>query len=230
MPRSYASDLLVDEIDLGSERVAIPSFRAGWRRSDLFMMVLAAAASTAILFNALGLQQGRSGTMPRQAAAPTPTAAPADIRQVNGSGGAAPQAATSAPQAAPAASAPAQPETPPASLAVAPLPPIKPAPPAPRPAAVAAAPAALPAPAPVANASPAGLVPPGEVPVSPRIMDVQKALARLGYGPIRIDGKLGTTTEEAIQRFERDRRLPVTGQLSDRVIRELNAVAGLSIQ
>lgn len=218
MPRSYASDLLVDDIDLDGERVAGPPYRAGRRRSDVFMIVVAAAASAAVLFNALALQQARQGTSSRQAP-PLPAAAPADIRQVETPPSAAVSAAPAATGAAPAEPLMATP--------VAPLPPSKPAPP--RPAAPAAASVVTPSvSAPSAPAQ--GLVPPGEVPVSPRIIEIQKALARLGYGPIRIDGRLGAATEEAITRFERDRRLPVTGQISDRVIRELNAVSGLSIQ
>lgn len=220
MPRSYASDLLVDDIDLDGERVAGRAYRPSRRRSDMFMIALAGAASAAVLFNALALQQGRSGGG-RSSTVPTPAAAPADIRQVH----------NPAPAAAPAPSTlqPAAAITPPTTAApVAPLPPSKPAPPpratapAPAPSVAAAAPAATP--------NIASLLPPGEVPVSQRIVEIQKALARLGYGPIRIDGRIGETTKQAIERFERDRRLPVTGEVSERVIRELNAVAGLSIQ
>lgn len=225
MPRSYASDLLVDDIDLDGERVAGRPYRHGRRRSDLFMLVLAAGASAAVLFNALALQQGRPGSAGRGAAS---VSAPPDIRQVD-----TPRATSASPPvnpvAPPAASvaAPAVPlEAPAPDMATAlptPLPPAKPV--APRPAAAAPAPLAE-----KAAASPAGLLPPGDVPVSPRVMEIQKALARLGYGPIRIDGVFGAATEEAIQRFERDRRLPVTGQMSERVVRELTAVSGFSIR
>lgn len=224
MPRSYASDLLVDDIDLDGERVAGRPYRSGRRRSDVFMVFVAAAASAAVLFNAFALQQGRNGS---RAAAPA-SAASSDIRTIP-----APQAATPAP-AAPAAPPPAAlaPADPVAALddapAVAtPLPPSRPAAP-PRPAAAAPSPATS-APVALTNTPAAGLLPPGEVPVSPRVMAVQKALSQLGYGPVRVDGRLGAATEEAVQRFERDRRLPVTGQISDRVVREINAVAGLSI-
>lgn len=222
MPRSYASDLLVDDIDLHGERVAGRPYRQGRRRSDLFMLVLAAGASAAVLFNALALQQGRPGTAGRNA-----TAAP-DIRQVN-----TPRPTSTSPAVTPAAPPAASSAAPaaPLPLDAAPAPVATPVPPA-KPAAPRAAPAAAPA-APMAEkaaASPADLLPPGDVPVSPRVMDIQKALARLGYGPIRIDGIFGAATEEAIQRFERDRRLPVTGQMSDRVIRELTAVSGFTIR
>lgn len=223
MPRSYASDLLVDDIDLHGERVAGRPYRQGRRRSDLFMLVLAAGASAAVLFNALALQQGRPGTAARSAVPAAP-----DIRQVN-----TPRPTSTSPAVTPAAP-PAASVTPaaPLPLDAVPAPVATPVPPA-KPAAPRAAPAAAPATAPMAEkaaASPADLLPPGDVPVSPRVMDIQKALARLGYGPIRIDGIFGAATEEAIQRFERDRRLPVTGQMSDRVIRELTAVSGFTIR
>lgn len=73
--------------------------------------------------------------------------------------------------------------------------------------------------------------PPGDVQAgSSRILAVQKALARLGYGPIKLDGQPGTETRLAIQRFERDRNLPVSGEISDRVVRELSTVSGTSIE
>lgn len=224
MPRSYASDLLVDDIDLHGERVAGRPYRHGRRRSDLFMLVLAAGASAAVLFNALALQQGRPGSAGRGA---VPVSAPPELRQVD-----TPRTPSISlpvsPAEPPAASAPAAALPLEAPTVPTPLPPAKPV--APRPAAAAPAAAVLAPTAEKAIASPAGLLPPGDVPVSPRVMEIQKALARLGYGPIRIDGVFGAATEEAIQRFERDRRLPVTGQMSDRVIRELTAVSGFSIR
>ncbi len=87
---------------------------------------------------------------------------------------------------------------------------------------------------PPANVIPAvpatSVTPPAPVAASARVMEVQKALARLGYGPIRIDGRVSDSTRDAIQRFERDRRLPITGEVSDRLVRALNEVAGFSIQ
>ena len=55
---------------------------------------------------------------------------------------------------------------------------------------------------------------------------VQRALAEFGYGQIKPTGTLGPETKAAIERFERERRLPVTGQLSDRLTRELSAMKG----
>ncbi|MBS9478810.1 peptidoglycan-binding domain-containing protein [Ancylobacter radicis] len=215
MPRSYASDLLVDDIDLHGERIAGRPYRSGRRRSDVFMLFLAAVASAGFLFNALMLQGPRRDV-------PKPMNAPNELRTIPTP----PAVQPAPPSLAPAASAvsPAPSVAEPVAAPAPPLPPVKPAaPPPPR----AAAPAAA---NPIAAASPAPIVPPADVAVSARVMEVQKALARLGYGPIRIDGRTGEATREAILRFERDRRLPVTGEISDRLVRELNAVAGFSIQ
>jgi hypothetical protein len=37
-------------------------------------------------------------------------------------------------------------------------------------------------------------------------------------------------TKDAIEKFERDRRLPVTGEMSDQVVRELAAVTGRPLE
>lgn len=57
----------------------------------------------------------------------------------------------------------------------------------------------------------------------------QRALNRLGYGPIKADGVYGSGTKLAVERFERDRKLPVSGELSPRVLKELSAASGASI-
>lgn len=74
--------------------------------------------------------------------------------------------------------------------------------------------------------STASIRPPAEVPASPRVLGVQKALSRLGYGPLKPDGVTGAGTRAAIQRFQRDRGLSADGEISDRLLRELAAVAG----
>ncbi|WP_246164090.1 peptidoglycan-binding domain-containing protein [Blastochloris sulfoviridis] len=66
--------------------------------------------------------------------------------------------------------------------------------------------------------------------VDTRTVAVQRALARLGYGPVRPDGRPGGETRAAVQRFERDRNLPVTGEISDRLVRELASVSGMPIE
>jgi Putative peptidoglycan binding domain len=62
-----------------------------------------------------------------------------------------------------------------------------------------------------------------------RIAAVQRALTEFGYGQLKPTGVAGTDTQAAIQKFERERKLPVTGQISDRLIRELDAVTGRTI-
>jgi peptidoglycan hydrolase-like protein with peptidoglycan-binding domain len=61
---------------------------------------------------------------------------------------------------------------------------------------------------------------------NPRLIAVQRALSDYGYGPVKASGLAGPETRAAIERFERDRRLPVTGQMSDRLVRELSAMTG----
>jgi len=62
-----------------------------------------------------------------------------------------------------------------------------------------------------------------------RVAAVQRALTDFGYGQLKPTGVVGTDTQTAIQKFERERRLPVTGQISDRLVRELGAVTGRAI-
>ena len=59
-----------------------------------------------------------------------------------------------------------------------------------------------------------------------RMIAVQRALSAFGYGQIKPTGKLGPETVAAIQQFERDHNLPVTGQMSERLARELTAMKG----
>jgi hypothetical protein len=70
--------------------------------------------------------------------------------------------------------------------------------------------------------------PPAPIPLSParRVAAVQRVLTEYGYGQLKPTGTVGTDTQAAIQKFERERKLPVTGQVSDRLVRELAAVIG----
>jgi peptidoglycan hydrolase-like protein with peptidoglycan-binding domain len=61
---------------------------------------------------------------------------------------------------------------------------------------------------------------------SARVIAVQRALAEFGYGQIKPSGIVDADTQRAIERFERERKLPLTGQVSDRVVRELAAATG----
>lgn len=237
MPRSYASDLLVDGIDLAAERSSPSYAPRTHRRTDLFMIVVAAVATAGVLVNAFMFQEGRreaAVTPPRPAstdarpAVPVPAApeapAPAHLQATPDVAATSPMESAAGTDAAVSLAAPA-----------APLPPTKP--PAPKPvakvdtSAIGALSGQAGGPASTMPASLSAPVrPPADVAVSARLVEIQKALARLGYGPVRIDGRASPETQQAIENFERDRRLPVTGQVSDRLVRELNAVAGFSIQ
>jgi peptidoglycan hydrolase-like protein with peptidoglycan-binding domain len=65
---------------------------------------------------------------------------------------------------------------------------------------------------------------------SQRIVMLQRTLAEFGYGQIKPSGILDTDTQRAIEKFEREHKLPVTGQLSDQVVRELAAATGQSFE
>lgn len=94
--------------------------------------------------------------------------------------------------------------------------------PAPRPAAAAPVPSAASAPVkdPLAEL----------IAADRRIVAVQKALSEFGYGQIDADGVLGPATRAAIEKFEREQKLPVTGQISDRLVRDLSAITGRPIK
>ena len=89
-----------------------------------------------------------------------------------------------------------------------------------------------------APAVPAGFPrPPAPVPASShgdsaavagarRVAAVQRALTDYGYGQLKSTGVAGSDTQAAIQKFERARKLPVTGQVSERLVRELAAMIG----
>jgi hypothetical protein len=75
--------------------------------------------------------------------------------------------------------------------------------------------------------------PPAPIPVasqaSHRVAAVQRVLTEYGYGQLKPTGTVGSDTQAAIQKFEREHKLPVTGQLSDRLVRDLVAMTGHSI-
>lgn len=64
---------------------------------------------------------------------------------------------------------------------------------------------------------------------SRRVASVQRALTEYGYGQLKATGTVGSDTQAAIQRFEKERKMPVTGQISDRLVHELSAITGRSI-
>jgi hypothetical protein len=187
-------------------------------REALAGLILLAAA-TAITVNALGLQRGRHpaplfsmGRIEQPAQAPIPPSRPMQS------------------QAQPLVQPPAQPA--PAS----------------------AAPAMAPVRPPKASGSIAEVIRTGDAPVRPaavvadgkpsrdaigelirvgdpgRVAAAQRALIKLGYGPLKPDGVMGLGTRQALERFEKDRRLPVTGELAARTVRDLAAQSGIAVE
>ena len=83
------------------------------------------------------------------------------------------------------------------------------------------------------TAAPANVArPPAPIPATAqsagarRVASVQRALTQYGYGQLKATGAVGSDTQAAITKFERDRKLPVTGQMSDRLVKELTAMIG----
>lgn len=60
-----------------------------------------------------------------------------------------------------------------------------------------------------------------------RIRKVQTALNEIGYGPMRVDGKGGGTTEDAIRRFELDNGLALTGEANNALIAKLVLIGAM---
>jgi peptidoglycan hydrolase-like protein with peptidoglycan-binding domain len=65
---------------------------------------------------------------------------------------------------------------------------------------------------------------------SKKVMAIQRALADFGYGQIKPTGLLDPETRAAVEKFERDHRMPVTGQISDRFVRELAGMTGRPLE
>jgi hypothetical protein len=61
---------------------------------------------------------------------------------------------------------------------------------------------------------------------SSRIMSVQRVLSEFGYGQVKPTGFLDDATSAAIQKFEREHKLPVTGRVSDRLVSDLAQMTG----
>ncbi|WP_315833962.1 peptidoglycan-binding domain-containing protein [Bradyrhizobium prioriisuperbiae] len=199
---------------------------------------VALAAVIAIVGNAMFMQAGRHPApmfnMPFPAVAPASMPKPTPLSALPASPPSASASSSSSPSPMVA------PSQPPSSLA-SPLP-------RPRPVEAEARPMELKAAAePATRAVPAhgasGVMrPPASIPASTRndpvgdlivstrrIASVQRALTDFGYGQLKPTGVAGTDTQAAIQKFERERKLPVTGQISDRVVRELGVVTGRAI-
>jgi Putative peptidoglycan binding domain len=68
------------------------------------------------------------------------------------------------------------------------------------------------------------------MPAPSRVIAVQRVLSEFGYGQIRPSGIIDEPTRAAIEKFESDHKLPVTGRLSDRLLSELGAMTGRRIE
>jgi len=183
---------------------------ASWKR-DVVAGAIAIAAAGAIVTNAAFLQTGRHPA-PLFAAKPEPVAAaPKSVRVVG-------QELTGQPPVAKPNPAPAEPQK---------IEPQKIEPVAlPRPRAETAPPRA-PQLATAERHDPIGEL---IAPSSKRVLAVQKALADYGFGQIRPNGTMGPETKQAIEQFERSRKMVVTGQISPKLVRELSALTGRAIE
>jgi hypothetical protein len=63
-----------------------------------------------------------------------------------------------------------------------------------------------------------------------RITSVQRILTAYGYGQMKPTGVLDNATEDAIRKFETSRKMPVTGQVSEPLVRALSAMSGQHIE
>lgn len=89
----------------------------------------------------------------------------------------------------------------------------------------------------VGHAATAQPTPPAPIPAPTRslvapsrqVLAVQRALSEYGYGQIKPTGIVDADTRIAIEHFERDHKLPVTGEITDRVTHELAALTGHEI-
>jgi len=61
---------------------------------------------------------------------------------------------------------------------------------------------------------------------SAHVAAVQRVLSEFGYGQIKPTGVLDGATSTAIEKFEREHKMAVTGLLSDRLVGELASMSG----
>jgi hypothetical protein len=61
---------------------------------------------------------------------------------------------------------------------------------------------------------------------SSHVLAVQRALSEYGYGQVKQTGVLDPPTSLAIEQFEREHNLPVTGKISDGLLTDLAAMTG----
>ena len=65
---------------------------------------------------------------------------------------------------------------------------------------------------------------------SQRVAGDSARASDFGYGQIKPTGIYDPDTRTAIEKFERDHRLPITGQISDRFVRELAGMTGRPLE
>jgi Putative peptidoglycan binding domain len=194
----------IDDEDAG---LASKVFRSllGERPADRIACLLVAVTAVAIVFNALYRQRG---VHPAPMLGSRAHAAPASVETTG--------------------SLLIMPRPRPAEL-LSPTPSGEPSPQVPRLHPAPIKPASLPA-------RDAKIAPPSRPEVAPtppkpaRIVAVQRALTDFGYGQLRVTGVLDEPTKAAVEKFERERRLPTSGQITDRLMRELAAVTGRSLE
>jgi peptidoglycan hydrolase-like protein with peptidoglycan-binding domain len=70
----------------------------------------------------------------------------------------------------------------------------------------------------------------GLLDTSRQLVAIQRALSDYGYGPLKATGSYDADTRAAVERFERDRKMPISGQISERLTRELVAMTGRPLE
>jgi peptidoglycan hydrolase-like protein with peptidoglycan-binding domain len=65
---------------------------------------------------------------------------------------------------------------------------------------------------------------------SQRIRAVQRVLSEYGYGQLKPSGVFDDATNQAIEKFERVHKLPISGRISDKLVSELAAMTGHPIE
>jgi hypothetical protein len=180
----------------------------GWGARDAIAFTVGVAGSVAILVNALFLQSGPHPAPLFKASIPPVAASEATNTVV-----------VAVPRARPPEPVPTKLDVPAAPR----LPPnVKSSLEAPKTAAASAPPqAAAPAAGTGRNDAIADMLS-----ASHRVIALQRALAQYGYGQLKPTGVVDADTRAAIEKFERERKLPVTGQASDRVVKELAGLTG----
>lgn len=191
---------------------------------DIVAGLLAAAAISAIVTNALFLQAGRHpspmfGATAAAPAQPLPRPRPVEAatRSVELT---AADVKAAEPKVEPRPES--RPEPKPDAMSNFVTKTVAPPPPAAQPTAAASSTAIVRPPAPVPVATP-------QTAAGRKIAAVQRTLTEYGYGQLKPTGLIGADTQAAITKFERDRKLPVTGQMSDRLVKELSSMTGRPI-